>query len=375
MGAVRAGLATLLDGKQWRMAGVLEYAFFTEMIHRQPRMARIFHGCVAACCLIIGVFNAGAQFNPLGPHGVIPRALNVLISLGCLIAGLWWLRPSWPSRRCALCFLAWADISSVVNVWAISSPEARFGIACIISFAGMYASFALGWRVVAVHCTFAFVYIVGLVWMTVAIDGRPLWALMPFVTVPLTVVVALPSVVQFAVETARREAQKVTAESTRDPLTGVLNRRGWQYAAQQLIAAAPLPGVVAVAVVDIDKFKQVNDGAGHAFGDVVLRETAQRLAADNDVVQVARVGGDEFVVAAHLGAADQVEGFAKRCTEDVFLDLTVPVAASVGVTYVDAGGDMPPASDLEQVADRAMYAAKRAGGAGYVVIDYAAARA
>ncbi|GAA4396906.1 GGDEF domain-containing protein [Tsukamurella soli] len=372
-GSARTAVAAVLDSAAWRDVGTREYRFFTESIRRQPRMERMFCRAVGTCCVVIGLLNVGIQGNPLGPHGAVQRLINLMVTLSCLVAGLWWVRRSWPSRGGALAFVVWVDLASVTNVWAIDSPEARFGIACIISFGGLYASVALGWRVVAAHCMFGVVYIAGLVWLAVAVEGRVLWPLMPFVTVPLTVVVAVPGIVQFIVEMARREAQVVTAESTLDPLTGVLNRRGWRMRAQRFVGDHRAPGVVVVAVLDIDDFKQVNDGGGHAFGDAVLRAMAQRLVANRDVASVARLGGDEFVVAARLPGEAQLPAFAACLGERLFADRPTPVTVSVGVAYVAAAGAAPTASDLEVAADRAMYTAKRAGGDGYVVVEHRAA--
>jgi diguanylate cyclase (GGDEF)-like protein len=104
-----------------------------------------------------------------------------------------------------------------------------------------------------------------------------------------------------------RNHDRVRAELARmsrtDPLTGCLNRRGFEERAQEAIrgaAAADFASPLAVVLVDLDGFKQVNDTAGHAAGDQVLRDVTERLATvarHGDVI--GRLGGDEFAVLLH----------------------------------------------------------------------------
>jgi diguanylate cyclase (GGDEF)-like protein len=87
--------------------------------------------------------------------------------------------------------------------------------------------------------------------------------------------------------------------SSVDPLTGLLNRRGFEKAAAALAAAPGTRGApVAALVCDVDAFKQINDGFGHDFGDAGLRRLANmlRAAAGDRGFALGRQGGDEFVV-------------------------------------------------------------------------------
>src|SRR6202012_3328710 len=88
-------------------------------------------------------------------------------------------------------------------------------------------------------------------------------------------------------------------ESERDPLTGLLNRRGFDRAAQTVLAK---PGRgeahLIVAMVDLDRFKVLNDDLGHAAGDRVLTAVAEVLRGHADAAAIiGRVGGEEFLVA------------------------------------------------------------------------------
>ncbi|MGS2619665.1 diguanylate cyclase [Micromonospora sp. LZ34] len=156
-----------------------------------------------------------------------------------------------------------------------------------------------------------------------------------------------------------RHEQAERAAQT-DPLTGVANRRGLDTFLRNLAAsgtAADDP--VAVLTVDMDRFKHINDSLGHATGDEVLRAVAQVLTASvrkGDFV--ARLGGDEFV--AVLPGADAVAGeqVAQRTVDAVAGMTGWPATVSVGV----ASGPACSLGETLAYADRAMYAAKRAGG-------------
>jgi diguanylate cyclase (GGDEF)-like protein len=118
-----------------------------------------------------------------------------------------------------------------------------------------------------------------------------------------------------------RNHDKVREELARmsrtDPLTGCLNRRGFEERAEEAVRRAnELGGSLAIVLVDLDGFKQVNDTGGHAAGDLVLRHTAARLtAAARPGDPVGRLGGDEFALLLHrvdehaaADAADRLEG-------------------------------------------------------------------
>jgi diguanylate cyclase (GGDEF)-like protein len=127
---------------------------------------------------------------------------------------------------------------------------------------------------------------------------------------------------------------------------------------------------VALLFIDLDGFKLVNDVHGHAAGDYLLQEVAQRLRASvsaNDTV--ARVGGDEFlIVLARLGSESDADAVAQRVLEMVGRPVawqarTLQVGASIGIAlYPDHASE---AGMLRPLADAAMYGVKRHGRNGY----------
>jgi diguanylate cyclase (GGDEF)-like protein len=162
------------------------------------------------------------------------------------------------------------------------------------------------------------------------------------------------------VERARERWLRFQAD--RDPLTGVFNRRAFDAILGQALAEPG--GVVTLAFLDLDDFKDINDFYGHATGDAVLIETTRRLtAALRDADALGRMGGDEFAVAL-LGldrhAAAPVIERLRRALEPLHeVDAaTIRIQVSLGAaTAPEDGRDVPA---LMAAADAAMYRVKHA---------------
>ena len=172
----------------------------------------------------------------------------------------------------------------------------------------------------------------------------------------------------------RRKAEAWAQElASVDPLTGCLNRRSGVPAIDALLADAHATRrEVAVLMVDLDNFKQINDLNGHAMGDCVLTETARRIAALLPAEGVlARIGGDEFVCALPYepSARERVDRFATELVDNVSQpieerDALLEATVSIGIAASGDGTTAPAPSDGDALihrADIAMYHAKKRG--------------
>lgn len=162
-----------------------------------------------------------------------------------------------------------------------------------------------------------------------------------------------------ALERARFQAEH-------DALTGLPNRVLLFDRLEQALGAAHRRGDgVAVLFIDLDHFKPINDGHGHAVGDTVLQVVARRLKRSlREIDTVARFGGDEFVVVLReLLVPEHAEQVARKIQAELNRPLRVKgiplrVGASIGIAIGPESGES--AEDLLHRADMAMYAVKRA---------------
>lgn len=167
---------------------------------------------------------------------------------------------------------------------------------------------------------------------------------------------------------ARKKAEQHLQHAARhDPLTGLANRMRLDEQLQQALQRQEKLGAreAALLFVDLDRFKLINDSLGHAIGDQVLVEVAQRLRAclrPGD--ELFRFGGDEFVVLLDdLACADDAERVAQRILDGLHHPLhlgerTLVVNASIGIAPLREHGK---SLDALQAADLALYRAKAAG--------------
>jgi diguanylate cyclase (GGDEF)-like protein len=186
---------------------------------------------------------------------------------------------------------------------------------------------------------------------------------------PALVVIALPSVLlvrRFLIFPI------LEAQSRIDAKTGLLNVSTWESEAEsELSRAIRTRNPVALALVDIDHFKLVNDTYGHLVGDRVLKATAKALTGQSrDYDRAGRFGGEEFVLLLAQTSekdackiAERLRGYVAALdipTDDRPGAPTLKITVSVGVTAL-ARGETYELTDLLAAADSAMYAAKQAG--------------
>ncbi|WP_234026724.1 GGDEF domain-containing protein [Melaminivora suipulveris] len=168
------------------------------------------------------------------------------------------------------------------------------------------------------------------------------------------------------VEQLRQELDRASAQARHDPLTGSLNRKGFDEAMSREVARAQRQGrPLCVALLDIDDFKAINDRLGHATGDqalVHLADVTRQVLRPQD--QLARYGGEEFVILLPDTELDEAAQIMRRLQRELttryFLTEgeRVLITFSAGVTRVQDESD---SSDAVRRADQGMYLAKRSG--------------
>lgn len=167
--------------------------------------------------------------------------------------------------------------------------------------------------------------------------------------------------------TSKRRSEQLHRVATTDELTGLANRERFGTVIEERIAlAGQTERSFPVLLMDLDRFKEINDTLGHHYGDVLLRDLGPRLqTAIGDGGLVARLGGDEFGILLSDDAGDSTSVDAalarlQRCVSEPFAvdELSLEVGASVGVSRFPQDGDDSHA--LLRCADVAMYAAKEA---------------
>jgi diguanylate cyclase (GGDEF)-like protein/PAS domain S-box-containing protein len=164
---------------------------------------------------------------------------------------------------------------------------------------------------------------------------------------------------------AREYERQLHALAHSDHLTGLPNRRSYEERLEEAVARARRGATpLALAFLDLDNFKQINDGLGRAVGDAVLREFAQRLAATvRSIDTVARLAGDEFVVVLEqVGSPLECERIAAKLHDAIrspfALDgRSLHVTSSIGIAW----SPHPDPSALAHLADEALYRSKHAG--------------
>jgi len=341
---------------------------------------------LANLILAIGVPLIASPGSTFG----VPKTIAGLILLDISPALIWAA-----ARSCNQRSLSPLLVSTGVVIWVIAfitgfrlSPDAQmalcFGLAAAYLFAaGIELWFGRSERIQArwplivllmIHGTFFAGGAITALFAGFTAGAPPArldswFGLIHFETLAFVVGTAIFAV---AMVKEKRELEQMVAARV-DPLTGVLNRRAFLEAASALLHRHLVTGTpLSLVVFDLDRFKGINDGFGHAAGDRVLENfgrAARGAVRGSDIV--GRPGGEEFAVilpgsgiAAACVVAERIrDAFASACQTLGYADLRATASAGVATTHADSTLD-----SLFAAADGALYEAKAAG-RDRVVID------
>ncbi|SBS74095.1 Diguanylate cyclase [uncultured Mycobacterium sp.] len=297
-----------------------------------------------------------------GPVGTVPIVMTWLaIAGGVAGAILWSVR--FPTQGQSVAFALVTNAS--IALACLAFPQPLPSVVGCVAFATIGAYVAFFHSTGLVLYNFAVAAVVATIGAArMAATGHPVLAAVDWWLI-VQVNIALP----LAIQTMVRALGTDLLRAERDPLTGLLNRRTFHRSASNLIGSGRTADAhLVVALIDLDKFKSVNDRYGHAAGDEALVHAARAIgvAAGNHAV-VARSGGEEFLVATVSSTPDCSELAQRICTS--VAESPARVTASVGTTAVrlrdTEGEDKSLIDRLVATADWAMYRAKRAGGNGF----------
>ena len=167
------------------------------------------------------------------------------------------------------------------------------------------------------------------------------------------------------IDAEKKERQRLLVQSQTDPLTGLLNKSTLEEKIRLELASGQVDRPAAIFMMDVDDFKIINDQQGHPYGDLVLREVAQRLRkvfGRDDLV--GRAGGDEFMAFAYLDEGESPLHRGNQLLQRMMepfgsQDNSVQISVSIGVACCPEDGTK--FHDLFLRADSALYRAKKQG--------------
>lgn len=341
----------------WRQTD--HYDWLSSYLHARgfTRTAQVLMACIAASGVLV---PANALWGPESAHHAALVTVGVVTGvMGLAYAVLWLTR--WPSRYQSIGFALTIAVSTGLGSWTAADPTIGLMACAGLAVSGGYFAFFHTARLVTVNLAIALT-VAAVQALRLAAEGQEILALSMFF-----LVIELNAGVPLAIQIVVHALGIDLIRSDRDPLTKLLNRRSFE----RQVVAALLDGqssgcFLAFVMIDLDRFKSLNDTLGHSAGDQALVAVGQALQEHlPGSAIVGRVGGEEFLVADIINTAvpDALGEHAKQAVISTPFHLTGSVGtASVAIDTVDINGIADIVQSLTARADVAMYQAKRAGG-------------
>lgn len=333
--------------------------------HRSTRgLQSSIQNVFGAATLLFAAASILMLFSSRGPQSLLAQAWIGLVLLVQLAVSLRWFFGSLPTRRDFIGFAIFGDVG-LTSVLVLYEPfGALIGCGLFVATGALCTYFLsprwllahLVWCVVFISITTVRACLYGVDDVPTALAGG---------LVVISINSAIPLLAHIAWTAIGRDARR----SLLDPLTGLLNRRGIDDAALTLMSKSHRLGhILVTVVVDIDRFKAVNDYYGHDAGDDVIILVADRLGAlfEHDGV-VARTGGEEFLAVLSTPAGD-AQDLIHRIGRFLYRgDDPIPITVSVGAAIISSPTDLlidgaAVLTKATRAADSMMYRAKYDGG-------------
>lgn len=319
-------------------------------------------GLLRPARVLMAMVTVSSALVPLSVLAQSDPSASTTIAVGVAGAALsavmtWFWLSRWPTRRQSLFSVLLGTVC--VAAWSLTQTSAwGAALACTAgAVTGGYIAFFHSARALA----FNMLVVLATAVVVAARLARDVG--LPTALAAFWLVWLLNLAVPLGIRGTSKAMSRYAARSDEDPLTGLLNRRGFVDAVRPLLTQSRHQFAVAL-MVDLDDFKRVNDTHGHAAGDHILMRVAELLREHAPIgARICRCGGEEFIVAftsatpdASALATGLCEAIKTRCDG---------VSASIGMAAEwrdDIDSDAGGIDRLIEAADLAMYDAKRLGG-------------
>lgn len=344
-------------GTWWQLRDHYDWILAYIRGHDMLPMTRIM---LASLTMSMAVAPAIIATSAEGPQTTATRAISYLASALGVGAGLIWALTT-PSRRGSFGYAIICNAS--IALASVFQADPMIGLAACAAFSCVSEYLAFFHAARHLLYNFAVVAVVTLIAAArLTASGHGMLAL-GMTWLVLVVNIGVPIGVQFVVHTLGIDL----LQTDRDPLTGLLNRRSFNRKARQLCTAPHATDAhLVVIMIDLDRFKMLNDTHGHTAGDRALVHVADALrATTRSEAVIGRAGGEEFLIADVIGPSGPIalaENLRRAISHGPH-----PITASIGTAsaplqHVDQEGVDAVIAHLTTAADLAMYEAKRAGG-------------
>ncbi|CAA0134483.1 putative signaling protein [Mycolicibacterium vanbaalenii] len=323
-------------------------------------------GLLRSAQTVLASVSGSAALVPLTFLGSLRSPPVTLVALGVVgailtvgMTAVWLTR--WPTRRQSAVAIVTGTL--FVAIWSLCQPTAAVSLLACTATAvtGGYIAFFHSTKLLVFNFVVAVAITTTASWRLAAQEG------VGTAVAAFWLILFLNSTVPVAIRGMARAMGAYAMRSDADPLTGLLNRRGFaDRVFRQIRTSQDAEGHLALVMVDLDDFKRVNDTHGHAAGDRALTAVAELLRQHSPSnAAICRAGGEEFLIAVSTDPGHTDPLAAQLCA--AIAALPHEVTASIGISTMpletlrsrDTG---PRLDDLIAAADAAMYAAKRNGG-------------
>ncbi|WP_415973296.1 GGDEF domain-containing protein [Rhodococcus sp. 077-4] len=340
-----------------------DYRWMADFQNSRPT-GKLIRWVMAVLTLNYGVLAVVSLFSAGTSRSAVAIGWKACLVVMVVVVAAAWIRRPFPGRLGVVTFAVFADLGTASSL--LINPLADAIAACaLFAVIGTFCTFFLSPRWLVAHLTFAVACTIASAVPSYAAGGVDVASLVFRTNVVLLAIAGVPLTSHLLVTTLTDDARS----SLLDPLTGLLNRRGLDAAFDDVW---PLgrgeDQCSAVVVIDIDRFKSVNDEYGHEEGDAVIVRVAERLRAHlGKYGVIARTGGEEYlaVVATSRLRIDALVHGVRRALRDAEDTVAVTVSVGAAILYADSAlwdQNIDIVTRATRIADSMMYEAKAAGG-------------